>query len=314
RQAAVDLVAEFAHALLDECAIEVVVNIHGLPSTLARQRDGRSIEPNPLAQIARQHPLLGRQLHRRDIGIDRRKLVGERCGEELHCSRRRGHHCSRSKILGPAPVGRAINDCAIAEPVGGDDHRARDLELLLQRRGHAAFRAINASTSAARHGVERATTSPITSMAGPSPTSVAKAASPSRRPTAACESGRVPRASTAAGVAPSRPAAIKPSRTAAADASAMETTTPVSGPASLDQSIAAASSARWAVMKTSLPASLRNVRGRPTSAAQPSAAVIPGTTTTGTPAWRRYSNSSPPRPNTKGSPPLSRTTRRPARA
>src|SRR5215472_5734137 len=67
-------------------------------------------------------------------------------------------------------------------------------------------------------------------------------------------------------------------------------------------------------MKASLPASLRNVRGRLTSAAQPSAAVIPGTTTTGTPASRRYSNSSPPRPNTKGSPPLSRTTRRPARA
>src|SRR5262245_64150503 len=66
-------------------------------------------------------------------------------------------------------------------------------------------------------------------------------------------------------------------------------------------------------MKASLPASLRNVRGRPTSAAQPSAAVIPGTTTTGTPASRRYSTSSPPRPNTKGSPPLSRTTRRPAR-
>src|SRR6516162_8558532 len=67
-------------------------------------------------------------------------------------------------------------------------------------------------------------------------------------------------------------------------------------------------------MKASLPASLRKVRGRPTSAAQPSAAVIPGTTTTGAPAARRYSSSSPPRPNTKGSPPLSRTTRRPARA
>ena len=41
--------------------------------------------------------------------------------------------------------------------------------------------------------------------------------------------------------------------------------------------------------------------------------VTPGTTSKGTPAARRASASSPPRPNTKGSPPLSRTTRFPSR-
>ena len=61
-------------------------------------------------------------------------------------------------------------------------------------------------------------------------------------------------------------------------------------------------------------ASLRNVSGSPASAAQPSAAVTPGTTTTGTCACRRCSSSSPPRPKMKGSPLLSRTTLRPLRA
>ena len=44
------------------------------------------------------------------------------------------------------------------------------------------------------------------------------------------------------------------------------------------------------------------------------AAVIPGTTWQATPAARQASSSSPPRPNTKGSPPLSRTTVKPSRA
>ena len=44
------------------------------------------------------------------------------------------------------------------------------------------------------------------------------------------------------------------------------------------------------------------------------AAVMPGTTSNGTPAAASASHSSPPRPKTNGSPPLSRTTRLPARA
>src|SRR5262249_25942866 len=144
---------------------------------------------------------------------------GGRGGGRLDRGRRRRPDRGRGQILRPAAVGTAINDRAIAEPVGGDDDRPRDLELLLQRRGHAASRAVTASTCAARQGAERAATSPMTRMAGPSPTSAAKAASCSRRPTAACESGRVPRARTADGLAPSPPAALKPSRTAAAVAS-----------------------------------------------------------------------------------------------
>src|SRR2546421_76076 len=52
----------------------------------------------------------------------------------------------------------------------------------------------------------------------------------------------------------------------------------------------------------------------PASAGTATALVTPGTTVTGTPAAVQASTSSPPRPNTYGSPPLSRTTNRPSRA
>ena len=54
----------------------------------------------------------------------------------------------------------------------------------------------------------------------------------------------------------------------------------------------------------------RNARSRGAA----NALVTPGTTSNGTPACPSASASSPPRPNTKGSPPFSRTTRRPRRA
>ena len=58
----------------------------------------------------------------------------------------------------------------------------------------------------------------------------------------------------------------------------------------------------------------RCVSGIPASAGTATALVTPGTTSNGTPAATQASASSPPRPKTYGSPPLSRTTRRPARA
>src|SRR3989442_516393 len=52
----------------------------------------------------------------------------------------------------------------------------------------------------------------------------------------------------------------------------------------------------------------------PAAAGAAIAEVTPGTTSCGTPAARSASHSSAPRPNTKGSPPFSLTTARPARA
>ena len=58
----------------------------------------------------------------------------------------------------------------------------------------------------------------------------------------------------------------------------------------------------------------RWVTGMPAAAGAATALVTPGTTVTGTPAAAHASASSPPRPKTYGSPPLSRTTNRPCRA
>ena len=52
----------------------------------------------------------------------------------------------------------------------------------------------------------------------------------------------------------------------------------------------------------------RWVTGIPAYAAAAIALVIPGTTSNGTPARMQASASSPPRPNTNGSPPFRRTT------
>ena len=52
----------------------------------------------------------------------------------------------------------------------------------------------------------------------------------------------------------------------------------------------------------------RWVTGRPAAVGTPIALLTPGTTVTGTPARRQASISSPPRPKTNGSPPLSLTT------
>ena len=58
----------------------------------------------------------------------------------------------------------------------------------------------------------------------------------------------------------------------------------------------------------------RWVTGMPATAGTAIGLVSPGITVTGTPAARHASTSSYPRPNTKLSPPLNRTTRLPASA
>src|SRR5690606_16256682 len=58
----------------------------------------------------------------------------------------------------------------------------------------------------------------------------------------------------------------------------------------------------------------RCVTGTSAAAGTETALVMPGTTSTGMPAWAQAIISSPPRPNTNGSPPLSRTTNLPSRA
>jgi len=64
----------------------------------------------------------------------------------------------------------------------------------------------------------------------------------------------------------------------------------------------------WPVIRTTVEAMPLWVRGIPAYAAAASAEVIPGTTAKGISCRASSKASSPPRPNTKGSPPLRRTT------
>ena len=70
----------------------------------------------------------------------------------------------------------------------------------------------------------------------------------------------------------------------------------------------------WPVTIVTWVLSPRCVTGIPAYAGAAIALVMPGTTSKGTPASISASASSPPRPNTKGSPPFRRTTSRPASA
>ena len=70
----------------------------------------------------------------------------------------------------------------------------------------------------------------------------------------------------------------------------------------------AAPSLKWPVRSRTEVAAPLCVRGIPSSLPTPAAAVIPGTICTAYPRFMSVSISSPPRPNTSGSPPFRRTT------
>ena len=79
------------------------------------------------------------------------------------------------------------------------------------------------------------------------------------------------------------------------------------------QSVPAFPDLAWPVTNTTPCACSRWVSGTPNEVMAAKPAVMPLTTVTVTPAARRFSTSSPPRPNTNGSPPLRRTTVSPSR-
>ena len=70
----------------------------------------------------------------------------------------------------------------------------------------------------------------------------------------------------------------------------------------------------WPVITAKLEAYRRSVTGMPAYAGAATDELTPGTTMNGTPRSRRCVASSPPRPKTNGSPPLSRTTHLPCSA
>ena len=112
-----------------------------------------------------------------------------------------------------------------------------------------------------------------------------------------------PRFTSSRLICSSRPTAISSTRVPGPCASAAQSTVAPG----CDGSRCADTTAKSCVMP-------RWVTGIPALAGTATALVTPGTTVTGTPARAQASASSPPRPKTNGSPPLSRTTRWPASA
>ena len=126
----------------------------------------------------------------------------------------------------------------------------------------------------------------------------------------------VPQRTRATGVVAARPCAIS-SRASRGRLSTPISTTRVSDArASRAQSTldSRPDALPWPVTTVNDDATPRCVTGMPAYAGTATAELTPGTTSNGMRAPASASASSPPRPNTNGSPPLSRTTRRPRRA
>ena len=87
---------------------------------------------------------------------------------------------------------------------------------------------------------------------------------------------------------------------------------PARASASQSVSVVPLAGSSWPVTTVTWVDSPRCVTGMPAYAGAAIALVMPGTTSNGTPAAISASASSPPRPNTNGSPPFRRTTVRPA--
>ena len=120
----------------------------------------------------------------------------------------------------------------------------------------------------------------------------------------------VPHWTTAAGVSGERPPSTRHRAICSRCAIPINTTTVPPARASESQSTppGAVGSPTWPVTTVTEVDTPRWVTGIPAVAGTPKAELTPGTTCHGTPARSRASPSSPPRPKTKGSPPLSRTT------
>src|SRR5262245_57525844 len=179
-----------------------------------QQLDGEAFHPDIFAQISG-HDLAVLQFNRRDISADRAEIVVNAFGEQRARIVSGAHDRGISEIGGPTLGAGAPDHHAIGGAVRGHHRRTRNLDFLLQRRGHSAASSrleITSLSSKLRHGAECATTSPMMRMAGPPSIRFTSSGSSSSVPTAALASLRVTRANTPTGVRGERPAASMPSR------------------------------------------------------------------------------------------------------
>ena len=186
-------------------------------------------------------------------------------------------------------------------------------------RSHSRRRKLSVPVSATRTPASGPSVPALNSSAAASPTTMtAGASAPASRAFRAI-SASVPRThrgflafppeTTAAGVPASIPASMSRAESAPSLPRPMRNTSVPCSLASVSMSSGSSSEAVCAVTTWKLRARPRCVTGMPASSGMAMAELTPGTSSQYMPASLSAANSSPPRPNTKGSPPLSRTTR-----
>ena len=163
------------------------------------------------------------------------------------------------------------------------------------------------SGRASNHDRSSAATSPTTIALGACTPASATVASVART---VCWSGRVPLRTAATGVSGARPPSIRRWAITARRPAPMRITRvpPTRASASQSTSVRSLAGSSCPVTTVKWVETPRWVTGIPAYAAAPMALVMPGTTSKAMPAAASASASSPPRPNTNGSPPLRRTT------
>src|SRR5690606_14738772 len=244
---------------------------------------------------------------------DVRRVLHEvaRPGEELGVVRVREHAQRRRVADLRAPAAQGRGELALAA-VRGDEHGAAR-HRLPERGARPADRdlgAVGGHATGAGWSRPSAATSPITMIAGArTPTWAARSTTTPSVARVTRWRGVEPLSTIATGSAGSAPA---PSAWAVMRASC-ETPMRTTSVAVRSRTPARAPASRPSCPLVTWKAATvpRCVSGMSASAGTLSALETPGTTSTGTPASRHATTSSPPRPYTNGSPPLRRTTCRP---
>ena len=160
--------------------------------------------------------------------------------------------------------------------------------------------------SSERARTSAAATAPTTMVAG---LATRRCRRPARSVRSTCWRGVVAALMTATGVLEAIPPARKRSAICSVRAAPIRITSVVPAWARASQLSHRSDDGSWWAVTTVKPLETpRRVTGMPAAAGAATAEVTPGTTSVSTPAARSAEASSPPRPNTNGSPPLSRTT------
>jgi hypothetical protein len=97
-----------------------------------RQRNRRTGMPDSLTQIAGPRPSIIADLNWRHIGPYSRNIVSDGSRKQFGCGPCIRHYGGRVKTYRPVAAARAVDHGAVVQPIGGDNHRASDLQFSIK--------------------------------------------------------------------------------------------------------------------------------------------------------------------------------------